>query len=465
MQASQYIVFPPGYYPRSIAVSNASILATCRVAGPVNQIAVIDFANRVANPPATLGIYKNTIDQNAVLMTSPSGAVVAMAMPDGTVALYEAASDTFVASRKDLTSLGGAYAALSDNVFVVDTNVLDGELVPVGQLDASIGSTSGLAPNNGVGLRTSTPAGGIHGIIERFRTDTLAPIRFVRTSESPVVALSLTTPPVGQIGETILPFTRTLAPLSNQHSIVQISTSGMMAFPWNFDTLSGVPSISAVNNAADGTSGVAPGGLMSVTGTSLTATTESNNGAPVPTALGDVCLYVNSEALPLVMISPGQITAQLPVDVAGGATMVLTSSGGITAPFNFTSQLTAPAIFRNNGAPMIIRNVDGKTISDSTPIHLNAKLTIYLTGMGATNPPVNTGDPGPSPSAAVTNVPTITIGGSSIWVLSAGMAPGQVGVYQIEAQVPFHHIRTGQNIPFTITQGSYSTTVPVRVEE
>ena len=463
---SQWIQLPSGYYPRSVAVSNGAILITCRVAGPVHQVVRVDFANRVATAPATLGIYKNAIDQNAALMASPSGAVVFMAMPDGTVALYEAVSDTFVASRKDLPSLGGAYASLADDVFVVDVNVLDRALVPVGQLDATSGSSSGVAPISGWGIRSTAPSGLISGMVQRFDMHQLKPVRPVRTSELPTLAATLPTPPVGQIGETILPFTRTLAPLANQHSIVQISTSGVMVLPWNFDTLSGVPSIAAVTNAADLTTGVAPGGLISVTGQNLSASSESNNNAPIPTALGDVCLYADGEALPLLMVSSGQITAQLPFDVASSASMVLTSSGGKTAPFNLTPQFNAPAIFRNNGVPMIIRNVDGKTITNSTPIHLNAKLTIYLTGMGATNPAVETGDGGPSaPPATAATVPTITLGGASIFVLSTELVPDQVGVYQIEAQVPFHHIPTGNNIPLTITQGTYSTTVNVKVVE
>ena len=463
---SQWIQFPSGYYPRSIAVSNGAILATCRVAGPVHQVTRIDFANRVATPPETLGIYKNSIEENAALITSPSGGVVLMAMPSGTVALYEAASDTFVASRKDLNSLGGAYAALSDDVFVVDTNVLDRALVLVGQLDATSGASSGVAPINGLGIRSTAPAGLIDGIVQRFDIHRLSPVRQVRTSELPTLAQTLSTLPVGQIGETILPFTRTLAPLANQQSIVQVSTSGVMVLPWNFDALSGVPSIAAVANAADLTSAVAPGGLISITGKNFSASSASNNTPPIPTALGDVCLYVNAEALPLLMVSSSQITAQLPFDVAPSASMVLTSSGGVSAPFTFTPQSNAPAIFRNDGVPMIIRKVDGKTITNSTPIHLNAKLTIYLTGMGVTTPSVDTGDGSPSaPLAVPTATPTITLGGANIFVLSSELVPNEVGVYQIEAQVPFHHIPTGSNIPLTITQGSYSTTVKVKVEE
>jgi uncharacterized protein (TIGR03437 family) len=166
------------------------------------------------------------------------------------------------------------------------------------------------------------------------------------------------------------------------------------------------------------------------------------------------------------MVSSGQITAQLPFDVAPSASMVLTSSGGMSAPFTFTPLLNAPAVFRNSGVPMVIRNVDGKTVTNSTPIHLNGKLTIYLTGMGITTPTVDTGDGGPvAPPAIPAFTPTITLGGASIFVLSTELVPNEVGVYKIEAQVPFHHIPLGSNIPLTITQGDYSTTVNVKVEQ
>jgi uncharacterized protein (TIGR03437 family) len=147
--------------------------------------------------------------------------------------------------------------------------------------------------------------------------------------------------------------------------------------------------------------------------------------------------------------------------------MVLSTSGGMTKPFSFNVQSTAPAIFRTGGGgPVIIRTVDGKFITNATPIHLNQKLIIYLTGLGATTQAVAAGEASPSsPPATAVVTPTITIGGVNIWTLFAGLAPNQVGVNQINAQVPFHHIPTGSNIPFTITQGSYSTTVKLKVQE
>ena len=44
----------------------------------------------------------------------------------------------------------------------------------------------------------------------------------------------------------------------------------------------------------------------------------------------------------------------------------------------------------------------------------------------------------------------------------AGLTPGGVGVYQINAKVP-SGLRAGQGVPLTIRQGGMSTTLAVQV--
>ena len=53
--------------------------------------------------------------------------------------------------------------------------------------------------------------------------------------------------------------------------------------------------------------------------------------------------------------------------------------------------------------------------------------------------------------------------GAQLPVEFAGLVPGEVGVYQINVQVPFKGVRTGMQIPLTITQGGYTLTLSVRV--
>ena len=118
------------------------------------------------------------------------------------------------------------------------------------------------------------------------------------------------------------------------------------------------------------------------------------------------------------------------------------------------------------GTPRIIRTVDGQFITDSTPIHLNETLIIYTTGLGPVTPSVAAGAGGPSGPLAATSIPVaVYIGGSQLFTLWSGLAPGLVGVYQVNAQVPFHNVPTGSNIPFTIVQGGTQTTVKLKVEQ
>ncbi len=51
---------------------------------------------------------------------------------------------------------------------------------------------------------------------------------------------------------------------------------------------------------------------------------------------------------------------------------------------------------------------------------------------------------------------------SNLPVLFSGLAPGLVGVDQINVSVPFN-VPDGMSVPLVITQGSVSTSIPERV--
>jgi uncharacterized protein (TIGR03437 family) len=54
------------------------------------------------------------------------------------------------------------------------------------------------------------------------------------------------------------------------------------------------------------------------------------------------------------------------------------------------------------------------------------------------------------------------LGGVQLDVLYAGLAPGEIGVYQVNAAVPWW-ASEGMQLPLTISQGGNSTSVQVRV--
>jgi uncharacterized protein (TIGR03437 family) len=65
--------------------------------------------------------------------------------------------------------------------------------------------------------------------------------------------------------------------------------------------------------------------------------------------------------------------------------------------------------------------------------------------------------------AEASATPKVTLGGVALPVAFAGLVPGEVGVYQINVRVPFKDVPTGMEIPLTISQGTYTTTLNVRV--
>jgi uncharacterized protein (TIGR03437 family) len=454
------IAMPAGHYPRSIAVSTRAILAACRVAGPTHVIDSIDFPSRTANPLPALGVFKNDINIDTVLTSSPNGSSILAAGADGTTMVYDASSGSFISARKDFTSLSGAFAASNYGQYIVDNNLLNASLVPMKKLDATIGSSSGFAFVDQTGLRTTAAAvQASAGVIQRVQTSSGAGIRPTNIVEAPLTASS------GGVSQ----FTRTLAPLPDQSAIVSLTTSGFTMLPWDYDAAVAPPQLNKIVNAADFTKPVAPGGLVSLFGTQLATMNQSANAVPLPTLLADSCLSVNGTPIPMMYVSGSQINAQLPFSASGNATLVLRTPGGISQGLNVTIQPNAPSVFRSGtagpatGIPTVVRLANNTLVTPSNPIHQSDEIIIYATGLGAVSPSVPDGAAGPTKPLAVTiAAPTVSIGGVNLRVDYSGLAPEMVGVYQINAKI-VSKLPAGLSVPLVISQGGATTSMPVRV--
>jgi uncharacterized protein (TIGR03437 family) len=272
------------------------------------------------------------------------------------------------------------------------------------------------------------------------------------------------------LGTTTSPFTRTIAPLANQSAIMNLTVSGVTVLPWNYNASVAPPMITAVVNAGNGGTDIAPGGLISVYGTQLSPTNMASSEIPLPTALANSCLSVNGLPVPILFVSPDQVNAQIPFQAIGDVTLVLRTPGGQSNNFNLVIEPNAPSVFLGGAGPetnipTVVRNDDNELVTPSHPIHRksNTALVIYLTGLGPTSPAVGTGQPGPTNPLAVTlTQPTVTLGGVNLPVIFSGLAPGLVGVDQINVSVPFD-VPDGMSVPLVITQGTVSTSIPERV--
>ncbi len=469
------IAFPA--YPHSIAVGHGAIWATART--PVTPLPPIgaqplyrvDFVNRVASAPQALGIFVNGTPalDTAVLSATPSLNYIMLAEPKGTVAMWDSSVDQWSVSRKDFTALGGAYGALDDDRFVVDNNLLGRSLAPVAQLESTSGGSSGVAVAASGGFRTTTSVAAAPGTLERVDLANLLTSNGTATGEAAHLTTSLKTPPIGQIGETILPFTRTLAVPADQSSVVMLTQSGLTVLPSNFDAPTPIPSVSSVTNSADGGIGVAPGGLVTISGRGLAPQSAAAGRPPLPSALGDACVTVSGQALPLFHVSSTEIMAQLPFTASGDVPLVVHSPGGIASPFTLHVRDFAPAIFRSGqagdqtGIATVVRDANNELVNFTNPLHPNETISIYLTGLSRTAPEATAGDAAPvDPLAIVATLPGVTLGGVALPVSFAGLVPGQVGVYQINAYVP-PGVQEAVQAPLIVTQGKESTALQVRV--
>jgi uncharacterized protein (TIGR03437 family) len=459
LQPATRVFMPYRHYPRSVAASANAILAANRVAGPLHTIDRVDLASATATTLPSLGPFQNSIDVDTVLVAAPNGSGIMAAEADGNVLWYDSTQNTFTISRQDYSALGGAYATSSWGFSLVDGHLLNASLVTVAQFENQTGSSSGFAFLGQTGFRSTASSTSAPGVIERVDVSTPVPYTSlpVRTAEAPLA------------GNAAFAFTRTLAPLSNQKAIVELTTSGLTVLPWAYDASVAPPNIDQVVSAADGSPNIAPGGLISLYGEQLSPISLVASQIPLPTALGDSCLTVDGLAVPVMFVSPSQINAQLPFEASGNVTFTLLTPGGISNNFNTVVSSAAPSVFMSGaagpetGLPTIIRaNNDNQLVTASDPIHGGDTLVIYLTGLGLTSPQVADGAAAPLSPLAYSAQPVVTLGGAPLDVFFSGLTPTLVGVYQINATVP-KNVTQGLSVPLAIGLGGNATTINVRV--
>ncbi len=227
----------------------------------------------------------------------------------------------------------------------------------------------------------------------------------------------------------------------------------------------------AVVNAASFASGssLAPGSLISVFGYFL-ASEPSPAFASTDVTVGDLA------ASPLY-ISTGQINAQVPYGAPLGETTIAvrTAAGAGSVPVALVP--ASPGIFTlggsmgNQGAVLAQTGEVAAPIG-SLPNHVARPaargefLSIYATGLGdVTNRPAS-GTPAPSelPWSETVLTPTIWIGGVAIQPSFSGLAPGWVGLNQVNVKLPAE-LPTGDAIPLRIEIGGVeSNTVTIAVQ-
>jgi uncharacterized protein (TIGR03437 family) len=230
-------------------------------------------------------------------------------------------------------------------------------------------------------------------------------------------------------------------------------------------------------NAASWTPTVAPGSIAAVFGSNLASTLTSASVYPLLPTLAGSSFQVGSLGAPLYMTSCGQANLQIPWESAGQTQVpvVATVGGLVSVQQPATIAPFAPGIFTLNQlgsgqgvveiAPTAQLAAPLSSGTGGRPVMPGEYIAIFSTGLGAvTNQPA-TGAPAlSSPLSWTTTLPIITIGGVQAQVTYSGLAPGLVGLYQINAVVPAG-IPAGDNVSLVIGIGGIqSNTVTIAVQ-
>lgn len=204
-------------------------------------------------------------------------------------------------------------------------------------------------------------------------------------------------------------------------------------------------------SAAGQSTTVAPGSIVSISGSNLAATGTSATAVPLPVTLGGVSVTITDSshvqaALLLFYTGPQQINAQIPSSASTGLALLTISAASGNTSSSVKLQTVAPGLFSANGdgkgvsVAQIVTNHAGGSQSTSldyqcpggagtcvpVPIDLGAAsdqsaLVLYGTGIRNRN--------------ALSDV-TVSIGTQTLAPTYAGPAPPFVGLDQINVALP-----------------------------
>jgi uncharacterized protein (TIGR03437 family) len=263
-----------------------------------------------------------------------------------------------------------------------------------------------------------------------------------------------------------------------QSGAVTIDTGGLNKFalpalpPPPVILPAGTINSTATVNDASYVSPVAAGSIAAVFGNNLSiGTAGSQLPTPLPTVLAQSSFTLGGLAAPMFFASPGQVNIQIPWELAGQAQVTIRGSVGGVQSNAQTVSLAAfsPGIFTldasGKGQGAILVASTSQLANSATPAPRGSWIAIFCTGLGpVTNQPASGSVAPTTPLARTLTNPSVSIGGADASLNYAGLAPGLVGLYQVNALVP-SATPVGSAVPVVITIGGVvSNTVTIAVQ-
>ena len=427
------------------------------------------------------------------LAATPGGEYILLVTGAGNAYLYDAGVDDFVVNKQIFTGtalngfLGPISAGPQGKYFLANNTLLNSSLTPIATPDIVGPVGGGVLPGRGGNTAATTMASRPVSAVAANTPTTFArftqPVRAGNTATvSDAGMIEIVDSTTGQLLRSVPALEgaasavsgtqkvavngRTLVVDSTNTNAYILTATGLSIIPLAPVPPTQRPAITAngIVNLASYQAPAAAGGLIGIFGQNL-GTQATSSTASLPTVLGGTCVTLNNVPLPLTLVSPGQINAQLPVGLAAGKyPLVVRSIANKAAsliPVTTTVAKYAPAVFVS-GTQAAIVHKDGSYVTKDHPAKRDEQLSLFATGLGATHGgTVTSGNPAPSDPLAITDPVQVFFGDprysqAGIIVEFSGLVPGMVGLYQINLRVPGAHIK-GDAVPVTIKIGGVSS--------
>lgn len=170
-----------------------------------------------------------------------------------------------------------------------------------------------------------------------------------------------------------------------------------------------------------------------------------------PVSLEGTAVWINGQPAPVSYASPNLIRAQTPLELQGSTAWIeVETAAGRSQPYMVKvdpagAGLLAPARLRVAGKQFAAAEIAGEgayAIPEGVSEELTARparagdiLVFYATGLGPVSPRIDAGQVAAGDNQLAAQL-EVLIGGEPAQVLSAGLAQGKVGLYEIRVAAP-----------------------------
>jgi uncharacterized protein (TIGR03437 family) len=201
-----------------------------------------------------------------------------------------------------------------------------------------------------------------------------------------------------------------------------------------------------LTNGASFEVGITAGSIATLFGVNLIEAVGIHmaGSVPLPTEIEGTSMTVNGMAAPLLAVAnvggQEQINFQVPWEVAGAqvVTVIVNNNERISPPLEVGLQPVRPGIFTRDGIEgAILHGIGSEAVTPSNPALPGEVVTIFATGLGPVSSTPATGTAAPvEPQSITAFPPTVMVAGMQATVEFSGLAPGFVGLYQINVKLP-----------------------------